>query len=79
MLNTKSAVIYNRSTQTKSEARAEGERALQEFLKRGGVVEHCKPSRRKSTAKMSAKSSRGFVTGTSGFANGFPRRSTGAV
>ena len=71
------ATIYNRSPKTKSELRAESQDAITLFLKRGGVIQEGKPSRRKSGAKMSAKTTR-YVSGTSGFANGFPRRSTGA-
>lgn len=73
----KIATIYNRSVQTKAEIRAESEKALKAFLKKGGVIEVGRPARAKKT-KMSAKSSRGFVSGTSGFANGFPRRTVGA-
>jgi len=71
------ATIYNRSPKTKSELRAESEAAITLFLKRGGVIQEGKPSRRKTGSKMSAKTTR-FVSGTSGFANGYPRRSTGA-
>ena len=56
------AVIYNRSTQTK-------------FLRKGGVIQVDEKKRRAPKSKMSAKSSRGFVSGTGGFANGFPRKS----
>ena len=72
------STIYNRSILTKAEIRTESDAQIQAFLKRGGSIEVCKPSRRKSGSKMAAKSSKGFVTGTSGFANGYPRRSTGA-
>lgn len=73
----KVATIYNRSVQTKAEIRAESEKAMKAFLRKGGVIETGKPARvRKST--MAAKSSRGFVSGTNGFANGYPRRSVGA-
>ncbi len=71
------ATIYNRSVQSKAEIRAESEKALKAFLKRGGVIQEGKPARTKKS-KMSAKSSKGFVSGTSGFANGYPRRSVGA-
>lgn len=73
------STIYNRSIVTKAEMRAESEDAITAFLKRGGVIEQCKPSRRKSSAKMSGKSSKGYVSGTGGFATGYPRKSTGAV
>jgi hypothetical protein len=69
--------IYNTSTKSKSQLREEGEKALQLFLKRGGVIQEAKPSRRKIKATMSSKTTR-FVSGTSGFANGYPRKSTGA-
>lgn len=73
----KVATIYNRSVQSKAEMRAESEKALKAFLKKGGVIEVGKPARaRKST--MAAKSSRGFVMGTNGFATGYPRRTIGA-
>ncbi len=72
------ATIYNTSIKTKSQMRAESEDALTAFLKKGGVITECKPSRRKSGSKMRASSSKGFVSGTSGFANGYPRKSTGA-
>ena len=72
------STIYNRSIVTKAEMRAESDAQLQAFLKRGGSIEVCKPSRRKSGSKMAAKSSKGFVVGTGGFATGYPRKSTGA-
>jgi len=73
----KVATIYNRTVQTKAQIREEGEKALKAFLKKGGVIEVGKPARvRKST--MAAKSSRGFVMGTNGFATGYPRRTIGA-
>jgi hypothetical protein len=71
------STIYNTSTKSKSELRAEGERALQAFLKRGGSITEVKASRRKTTSKMRANSSKGFVSGTSGFANGYPKRTLG--
>jgi hypothetical protein len=71
------AVIYNRPVQTKAEARAESEKALKAFLKKGGVIQESKP-RRAPKSKMSGKNSRGFIGGTSGFANGFPKRTMGA-
>lgn len=69
------AVIYNRSTQTKAEARAVGEKAMKAFLRSGGVIQVDNKKRRAPKSKMSAKSSRGFVSGTGGFATGFPRKS----
>ena len=71
------ATIYNKSVKSKSELRAESEAAITLFLKKGGVIEVAKPSRRKSSAKMTSKTTR-FVSGTSGFANGYPRKSIGA-
>jgi hypothetical protein len=69
--------IYNTSVKSKAELREESEKALKKFLRSGGVIEVGRPARvRKST--MSAKSSRGFVSGTGGFATGYPRRSIGA-
>jgi hypothetical protein len=69
--------IYNTSVKTKAELREESEKALKKFIRAGGVVEVGRPARvRKGT--MSAKSSRGFVSGTGGFATGYPRRSVGA-
>ena len=73
------STIYNTTLKTKSQLRAEGEKALQAFLKRGGAITEVKASRRKSTSKMRASSSRGFVSGTSGFASGFPRQSIGGL
>ena len=71
------SVIYNSSTKTKAELRAESEKALQVFLSRGGVVEVGRAARTRKT-KMVGKTSRGFVSGTGGFATGYPRKSTGA-
>ncbi len=71
------STIYNKSIKTKAELRAESQDAITLFLKRGGVIQEAKPSRRKIKATMSSKTTR-FVSGTSGFANGYPRKSTGA-
>lgn len=74
------ATIYNRSVVSKKEVRAETQDALTLFLKKGGVIEQCKPSRRGAKgSKMSAKSSRGFVSGTGGFAAGYPKRTIGGM
>ena len=62
---------------SKSEIRAEMELALKKFLKSGGTIEVVK-SRKAPKQKMTTKSSRGFQSGTSGFASGFPRRSFGS-
>jgi len=66
--------IYNKS---KSEIRAEIEKSLKAFIQAGGMIEICKPSRRKSTSKMAVKASRGFMAGTGGLATGYPRRTIG--
>jgi hypothetical protein len=68
------ATIYNKPVMSKSEARAEGEKALQLFLKKGGVVQVDEKKRKVPKTKMSGKSSRGFMGGTGGFATGYPRR-----
>jgi hypothetical protein len=74
------ATIYNTSTQSKSQMRAESADAIALFLRKGGVIEQCKPSRRgRKGSKMASKSSRGFVSGTSGFATGYPKRSVGGM
>ena len=66
-------VIYK----SKSQVREETSEALQQFLARGGKIEIVK-SRKAPTTKMRGKSSRGFQSGTAGFASGFPKRSFGA-
>lgn len=71
------ATIYNKPAMTKSELRAESEKALQTFFRKGGSVIVEKPKRIKKST-MSTKSSKGFVSGTSGFAAGYPRRSIGS-
>ena len=71
------SVIYNHSTKTKSELRAESADAIALFLAKGGVIEQGRKPRARKGSKMTAKTTR-FVSGTSGFANGFPRKSTGA-
>lgn len=58
---------------SKSQVREEASDALQEFLARGGSIEIVKP-RKAPKSKMAGKSSRGFVSGTSGFANGYPSK-----
>jgi hypothetical protein len=68
------ATIYNKPVMTKAEARAEGEKALKAFLKKGGVVQVDEKKRKAPKTKMSGKSSRGFMGGTGGFATGYPRR-----
>ena len=73
-MKTTTAVIYNRSVLSKSEARAETENALTQFLKSGGVIEVVK-ARKAPKARMSGKTTRNASTGSSGFATGYPRRS----
>ena len=68
------ATIYNKPVMTKSEARTEGDRAMQAFLRKGGVIQVNDKKRKAPKTKMSSKSSRGFVSGTSGFAVGFPSK-----
>jgi hypothetical protein len=68
------ATIYNKPVMTKAEARAESEKALKAFLKKGGVVQVDEKKRKAPKTKMSGKSSRGFMGGTGGFATGYPRR-----
>lgn len=61
---------------SKAELRKETELALKKFLKSGGAIQEVK-SRKTPSPKMSSKSSKGFVVGTSGFANGYPKRTLG--
>lgn len=68
------ATIYNKPVMSKSEAREQGDKALQLFLKKGGVIQVNEKKRKAPKTKMSGKSSRGFMGGTSGFATGFPSR-----
>jgi hypothetical protein len=68
------ATIYNKPVMSKSEARAEGEKAMKAFLKKGGVVQVNEKKRKAPKTKMSSKSSRGFMGGTGGFATGYPRK-----
>ena len=62
---------------TKSELRTETSEALQTFLAKGGSIQvvPAKKTRKRTTQKMAAKTSRGFQSGTSGFATGYPRNS----
>ena len=73
------STIYNTNIKTKSELRAESNDAIALFLARGGVIEQGRKPRARKGGKMACKSSKGFQSGTSGFATGFPRKSTGAV
>ena len=77
-MKTNKSVIYNHSTKTKAELRAESADAIALFLAKGGVIEQGRKPRARKGSKMAAKTTR-FVSGTSGFANGFPRKSTGAL
>jgi hypothetical protein len=69
-------VIYNMQLRTKAESRAAAEKEVKAFLRKGGVIKVDKPQRNPKTF-MSAKSSRGYLGGTSGFAIGFPRKVVG--
>jgi hypothetical protein len=62
----------------KSVVRQETSEALQVFLASGGSIQvvPAKKTRKRTTQKMTSKSSKGYNTGTSGFASGFPRKST---
>ena len=71
------ATIYNTTLKTKAQMRAESEDAIAKFLKAGGTIQVAKPSRRKSTSKMTCKTSKGYQSGSAGFAIGFPRGSAG--
>lgn len=71
------SAIYNVPTKSKAELRAESEAALKRFLRAGGEVQVGRKCRVRKT-KMASKNSRGFVSGTGGFATGYPRKSTGA-
>jgi hypothetical protein len=72
------AVIYNHSTKTKAQLRSESNDAMALFLASGGVIQQGRKPRARKGGKMASKTTR-FVSGTSGFANGFPRKSTGAL
>lgn len=61
---------------SKEQLRQESEKALKEFLKSGGVIQVDTKKLKTPKGVMRAKSSRGFITGTSGFATGMPRKST---
>jgi hypothetical protein len=59
---------------SKSEIRAETEKQVKLFLKKGGSIEIVK-ARKAPKQLMSGKVTRSSSTGTSGFATGFPRKS----
>lgn len=65
---------------TKSQVRQETSEAVEKFLRSGGVIEVIKArkTRKRTQQKMVARPSRSFNTGTSGFATGYPSKSTGA-
>ena len=65
-------VIYK----PKSVVRQETNDAVAAFLKAGGSIEivPAKKTRKRTTQKMASKTSRGYTTGTSGFATGYPRK-----
>jgi len=65
--------MINTLVKSKSELRAETEKQLKAFLKRGGSIEIIKP-RKAPKQRMSAKTTRNASTGTSGFATGYPRK-----
>lgn len=64
--------MINTLVKSKSELRAETEKQLKAFLKRGGVIETIKP-RKAPKQRMSGKTTRNSSTGTSGFAAGYSR------
>lgn len=70
----KIAVIYNQSMQTKAEIRSEIADVLAQFLARGGRIEVVK-AKKVPKQKMRVSNSRGFQSGTSGFAVGYPSKS----
>jgi hypothetical protein len=59
---------------SKSELRAETEKQLKAFLRKGGTIEIIKP-RKAPKQRMSGKVTKSGSTGTSGFATGYPRKS----
>jgi hypothetical protein len=66
--------MMNTFFKSKSELRAETEKQIKLFLKKGGSVEVIK-ARKAPRQRMSGKVTRSASTGTSGFATGFPRKS----
>ena len=61
---------------SKSQVRQETNDAVTAFLRAGGVVELVK-ARKAPKQKMVCRNSRGFTSGTSGFATGYPTKTTG--
>ena len=74
------SVLYP-TTRPKSEISRETNSALESFLRSGGIIQIAKSSRRgtKAGRRMASKSSKGFQSGTSGFAAGYPRSSFGGL
>ena len=62
---------------SKSQVRAETNDAVEKFLRSGGVIEVVK-AKKAPKSKMTCRTSRGYTVGTSGFAMGYPSKSTGA-
>lgn len=62
---------------SKSQVRAETADAVEKFLRSGGVIEQVK-ARKAPKQKMVCRTSRGFTSGSSGFATGYPSKGTGA-
>ena len=60
---------------SKAELSIETEKQINAFLRKGGSIEVVK-ARKAPKQTMTCKNSRGFVVGTSGFANGMPKKST---
>ena len=65
---------------TKSQVREETADAVEAFLRAGGSIQviPAKKMRKRTTQKMSGKTTRQASTGTSGFARGYARSSFGA-
>jgi hypothetical protein len=61
---------------TKSQLRAESEAQLAAFKRAGGVVQVSEYKSRARKQVMRGKSTRPATTGTSGFATGYPRKTT---
>ena len=60
----------------KAVVRQETNDAVQAFLKAGGSIEivPAKKTRKRTKQTMASKTSRGYTTGSSGFATGYPRK-----
>jgi hypothetical protein len=70
----------NQVYKSKSQVRTETSEAVEKFLASGGQIQvvPAKKMRRRTTQKMSGKTTRQASTGTSGFATGYARSSFGA-